>query len=370
MAFKIDQIYTLVNDVAKQSMGTDAITALDTSTLVALGDSVLSSSENTEGFCNTLVQRIGKTIISYRKYTNTLGDMVVSDFKFGAILQKMKVAMPEAVEDASYKLENGKSVDQYIVSAPTVKQKLFMKETPYTFFVTIQRVQLQEAFLSENAMGSFISAVFGEVENKLELSMENMGRLSICNMAALLTGNRVINLVTMYNALTASEITSATAMFDADFMRWAIGRINLVSDNLKTMSTLYNEEGETRHTPFTDQMYIVNNEFKTQLETVVQYAAFNERFVSKVSNITCPYWQAAQNPLEIKVIPSGKTEEVAVTNMVAAIFDRDACGTYKNEIETLTTPINARARYTNTYWHEKQLWFNDISENAVIFTLN
>ena len=43
----VNQIFNIVNDVAKQTFGEKAISVVDTSTLVALGDEVLRSDENT-----------------------------------------------------------------------------------------------------------------------------------------------------------------------------------------------------------------------------------------------------------------------------------------------------------------------------------
>ncbi|MBQ1457667.1 MAG: hypothetical protein IIZ20_04120, partial [Butyrivibrio sp.] len=63
-----EQIYGLVNSVVDQAIGDSGIVAVDTSSLVSLGNVVLSSSTNTEAFLNTLAQRIGKTIIRYRMY--------------------------------------------------------------------------------------------------------------------------------------------------------------------------------------------------------------------------------------------------------------------------------------------------------------
>ena len=83
-----DHIYTLVNTVTAEAIGHSAITTCDTSTLIALGNTVLSSSTNTEAFISTLLQRIGRTILSYRKYRNRLADMVIDDFEYGKILQK------------------------------------------------------------------------------------------------------------------------------------------------------------------------------------------------------------------------------------------------------------------------------------------
>ena len=94
-----EQIYSLVNAVNQQAFGQTALAVADTSSLISLGNTVLSSSTNTEAFLNTLAQRIGRTILRYRDYRNKLSDMVINDFEYGAILQKIKVVMPAAESD-------------------------------------------------------------------------------------------------------------------------------------------------------------------------------------------------------------------------------------------------------------------------------
>ena len=106
-----EQIYSVVNGAAQQALGQTAIAAIDTASFVSLGNTVLSSQTNTEAFMNALCQRIGKTIISFREYRNKFRDMVLDDFEYGAILQKLKTSMPEAEEDESYDLVDGQSVD-------------------------------------------------------------------------------------------------------------------------------------------------------------------------------------------------------------------------------------------------------------------
>lgn len=373
-----NQIYELVNDVAQQTMGESALTASDAASLVAMGNAILSSSTNTEAFIDTLVQRIGKTMISYRPYKSQLGLMAVSDMTMGAIMQKIKVKMPTAVEDVTTQLIDGQSIDQYIVSKPKATQKLFVKRTPFTFYVTIQKKWLREAFTSEVAMGSFISAIYGEIENALELSQENLARLCMANFMASISEstNRVINLVTEYNALvlTSEQVTAANAMVNESFLRYALGRMNNISKKMKTMSVLYNDGTETRHSPEGDQRFVSLVDFQTALETQVQWAAFHEQYVKKQNGIEVPYWQAAQSPMNIDLIIEGddaeQEESTTLSNIVAFIHDRDALGTYRKEVEVATTPLNARGLYTNQFWHMNDLYFNDISENGVIFTLN
>ena len=371
-----NQIYELVNDVAQQTMGESALTASDTASLVAMGNAILSSSTNTEVFIDTLVQRIGRTMISYRPYKSQLGLMAVSDMTMGAIMQKIKVKMPSAVEDVTTQLIDGQSIDQYIVSKPKANQKLFVKRTPYTFYVTIQKKWLREAFTSETAMGSFIAAIYGEVENALELSQENLARLCMANfMATISTAtNRVVNLVTEYNTLKSTSLDEDNALLDEGFLRYSLGRMNNISKKMKTMSVLYNDGSETRHSPEGDQRFVSLVDFQIALETQVQWAAFHEQYVKKQNGIEVPYWQAAKSPMDIDLVIEGddpeQGESTTLTNIVAFIHDRDALGTYRKEVEVATTPLNARGLYTNQFWHMNDLYFNDVSENGVIFTLN
>ncbi len=372
-----NQIYSIVNDVAKETMGESALVATDTASLVAMGNAVLSSSTNTECFIDTLVQRIGRTIISYRPYKSKLGLLAVSDMTMGAILQKIKVKMPTAVEDVTTQLIDGQSVDQYIISKPKATQKLFVKRTPYTFYITIQKKWLREAFTSESAMGSFISAIYGEVENALELSQENLARLCMANFMATIStsASRVINLVTDYNTASGRSVpTGENAMLDEAFLRYSLGRMNNISKKMQTMSVLYNDGTETRHTPIADQRFVSLVDFQTALETQVQWAAFHEQYVEKQNGIEVPYWQSAQSPLDIDLIIEGddpeQEESTTLSNIVAFIHDRDALGTYRKDVDVATTPLNARGMYTNQFWHMNDLYFNDVTENGIIFTLN
>lgn len=372
-----NQIYSIVNAVCKETMGESALAATDTASLVAMGNAILSSSTNTECFIDTLVQRIGKTMISYRPYKSKLGLMAVSDMTMGAIMQKIKVQMPTAVEDVTTQLIDGQSIDQYIVSKPKANQKLFVKRTPYTFYITIQKKWLREAFTSASTMGSFIAAIYGEVENKLELSQENLARLCMANFMAVISSsaNRVVNLVSDYNTVSGRSVpTGEAALIDEAFLRYSLGRMNNIAKKMETMSLLYNDGSETRHSPQADQRFVSLVDFQTALETQVQWAAFNERYVQKQNGIEVPYWQAAKAPFDIDLLIEGDdpddTDNVTLENIVAFIHDRDALGTYRKEVEVATTPLNARGLYTNQFWHMNDLYFNDVSENGILFTLN
>lgn len=374
------QIYGILNDVVAQGLGQNGLTAVQEADLISLGNVVLSSTSNTENFLNTLVQRIGRTIIRFRKYTNKLQSMLLDDFEYGAIVQKVRVNLIDAEEDQSFDLTNGESIDHYTIAKPEVNQKLFVTRTPYQYKITIQRKHLKEAFLSESAMASFIAGVFGEVRNSIDIGLERLARNAFNNMIAESYGasaaapkQNVVNLGTLYRELVQdAPQTAAGLMNDNDFLRFAVSTINTRIDMMQEMSVLNMPDGSAYPT-FTpkDKMhvYIMSN-FKRRLETVVQYAAFNEMLVDIAGNETLTYLQNANQPNSIDITRASDNTKIEVDNIVGIVYDRDACGCYKWDEEVATTPVNAAGLYYNTFYHLQQLWFNDLSENFVVFTLN
>lgn len=376
---EVNQIYDLCNQIFQQMTGRTDIEAVDSASLVAMGNEVSNLGKN-DLWLNTLARRIGLTIDSYRVYRNRFSDLYRTQVEWGALVQKLTVEMPDAVADDMYKVGqmNGQALDHYIINNPKAKQKIFDKETPYSFFITMQEKMLTEAFLNAGAMSSFVNQVFGKVQNKIEVVLEDLARVALVNMMCNLSTKQEIKLVTLYNSKTGSTLNPQTALFDPAFMRFAIGMMNNIASKLETMSVLFNTYGYDRFTPKSEQRFYVLADFITQLETVVQYAAFNPQYVNKSVDIAVPYWQGVKEGDDIndiavlsKVI--GKVDskvDKTIENVVGVLFDREAIGTFRQEEKVLTTPVNARGAYYNTFWHEKQMWFNDMSENAVIFTLN
>lgn len=369
-----DQIYALVNEVNAEAFGSNPLTVVDVTSLISLGKTVLSSSTNTEAFLNTLVQRIGRTIFRYRDYRNKLGDMVLNDFEYGAILQKIYVHMPKAEEDQSYDLTDGQSVDHYTVAKPVVDQKLFVTRTPYQFKITIQDEHLREAFLNAESMGTFIGIIFGQVRNAIEVSLENLSRVTLATAIAECAGtSRRIDLVSMYNSLynPSPSLDEVTAQNNPDFMRFAMSTINSYIDYMQDMSTLYNDGSLETFTPKEDLRVKIISSFKRRLETVVEYAAFHDQFVRPDADITTiNYWQSVQDPMDILIERPSDAQSISLGNVIALIHDRDAMGVYKKDERVATTPLNAGGLYYNTFYHEKELRFIDLSENFICFTLN
>lgn len=375
----VNQIYPIVNSVFKQMTGRDDIQAVDTNSLVAMGAEIGNLGKR-DIWLNTLARRIGGTIDSWKVYRNKMADLYRNTIEWGAAMQKITAEMPEAVSDPTFDIGHmdGQSVDHYIISNPRVHQRIFEKNTPYAFFITMSTKLLKDAFLGEAAMQSFINQIFGKTRNKIEFTLEELGRMAVANFAINLNPSQEFHLVTIYNGLKGTALTTHSSMFDADFLRWVTGFIGNISAKMENMSVLYNSDKFDRFTPISEQRLYMLADFMTQLRTVVSYSAFNSDDVKIRPSNLVPYWQASGTAADMSQwsAMSGISGTIcdgtqrSVTNLIGLLFDREAIGTFRQEDEVLTTPVNARARYYNTFWHESQLWFNDMSENGVAFYLD
>lgn len=368
----VKKIYEIVNSVNSQTMGITDLTVVDEQGLISLGQTVLATNGLADTWLNALAQRIGRTIISFREYKSKYSDMVLDSLKWGNIVQKIKVSMPEATEDESFNLVDGQSIDMYKVANPKMAQSFFTNETPYQFYVTVKRTQLEEAFTSEGAMNGFVGAIYGEVQNAIELSLESLARNCINNFIAerLKSDKCTFNLLKMYNDETSKKLTVNTCKHDKEFLAYCVSRINLISKYMENMTKIYNDGTQTRHTPKTLQHLRILEDFESRLETVVQYQAFRDGYVKLNNYHTTSFWQNIKSPDSIRVKPSSdNTTEITQNNIIGILYDRDALGLYKKDSWNSTTPFNSAGGYYNTYYHHKELYFNDLSENFVVFYL-
>ena len=384
MALTATQIYSIVNEVAKQAMGSSAIAVVDNAGLVALGNTVLGSDATKNNFINALTDRIGRTIVSFRAYKSHFPDFERDSIEWGNILQKIKIAMPDAEEDQSYNLTNGSSVDMYKINKSKVNQLLFTTESPWQTHITVHLDALEKAFVDSNAMGAFISSMFGEVQNRIELAMENLSIDCVNNyMAEIIKGKessptRVINLVTEYKDKTGVDYTTEplSALDDEEFLKYVVRRINSLSTTMEYMTTgLFNtpqgdECAYTRHTPKSEQRMMLFIDLVNSLKTNINSKAFNmEQVAIDIPFKTVPFWQSLQTPAGINIKPASGGTAIVQSEVMGILYDREAMGTFKKKYTSLTTPINAAGKYYNVFYHMITMYFNDLTENAVVFLL-
>ena len=90
------------------------------------------------------------------------------------------------------------------------------------------------------------------------------------------------------------------------------------------------------------------------------------------------FWQSIKKPMAINVTPAEidsdgnavKGTSVTADNVLGILFDRDAMGIAPAFEWSGTTPFNQRGGYYNLYIHWRNQYWNDFTENAIVFLLD
>lgn len=372
----VKQVYAILNDVVAESLGKKAFAVKDTADIVSIGNEVLSSSTSTDKFLGVLVDRIGRTIISNRAYTGNVKALINDAFTFGAILQKIYVAPMDAVENPQWNLTSGVSVDQYVITKPTVNQKLFNKVSTWEIDVTIPDNTLKSAFTGESAMAAFIDGVFTAIRNSMNKQLESMANLAYATAAAMSIVNAKVNngitaidLLAPYNIMAGTSISADAAYHSSDFTKFATRFINLVIKRLGEMSAQYNVEGYTRFTPADRMRVIFLADFEASVASYLEADTFHDEYLKIPQHDTVVSWQGNANTdsSAIKIhTPNGYTVEQS--GIVAMLCDEEAIGLTYDE-QRIRSTRNEKGEYTNYFYKADMGYFFDPSENCVIFTI-
>lgn len=378
---KVTQVYTILNDISKQMYGEKAVEVTDLTGVVALGDTVLSSSSDKDLFLNTLVDRIGKTIISQRAYSAAINTLLDNAFAFGAILQKIYVAPVKAKHAEQYDFEDG-SGDLFVIEKPDVAQKLFQNRDVWSVQITIPDFQLSSAFVSAEAMAAFIDAIFLAMRNSMEVYLEGMAELCYANLIGerivdtkVNGGVTVIDLLTAYNTVAGTSLTPSDALISPGFLKYASMMINLYVKRIGKMATRYNSEGYARFTPKDRLRVTILADFASATASFLESDTYHRELVALPQYEEVMYWQgighasdggfSETSKINIKTV-SGY--DVVQSNVIAMLSDIEAMGLMYDNRRSKSF-YNPSKEYTQFFEKADMGYYNDLSENAVVFTM-
>ena len=90
----------------------------------------------------------------------------------GNYLQRISMEVIKPLSPAYRNLQNGSSVDPFVVRKPEAKERFFQRNSDYASGITIQDYQLKNIFLNEYGMSSFIAGIMAGLENGYKEQME------------------------------------------------------------------------------------------------------------------------------------------------------------------------------------------------------
>lgn len=375
-----------LNTIISQATGKTNISAVNDN-FVSVATAALGIAPDV--LLNAISQVISRTIFSIRPYNRKFAGLFVDNMKWGNHVRKINIGDKDWETNVSYDLTDGHSIDADIVSKPDILQTNFYGQCVYSKHYTIFRDQLNIALQNEEEFERFYTMLVQNTMDMIEQCHENTARATICNLiGGKVKGDttNVIHLVTEYNDVTGLELDSATVKKPENFVpfyKWAFSRIKTISGLMTERSLQYhiNVTGHNimRHTPVQNQRLYLYTPEMNNVESSVFSSVFNDQYLKMMDYEGVNFWQSIKTPMGINISAryiseTGKiledTTGTATSNILGVLMDEEAAGVTTYGARTAVTPYNARGEYTNVWWHFNDRYWNDFTENAVVFLLD
>ena len=379
---EVTQIKDIVNKTTAEVTGTEAISDIDLNKVVENGAEVLDNDKLIDNYVKTLIDHIGKVVFVNRPYTGGTPSVMMDSWEYGAILEKIQYeGLPEAENNDSWDLEDGRSYDPNIFYKPTVSAKFYSERRTFDIPMSFAQRQVKSAFSNSAQLQAFFAMIETAISNGMTVKMDSLVQLTLANAIATVYSNRLTNPVQYYDLVTAyrsatgdNTVTPENALVKPDFTRWAAMHMKRVIARMKKLSTLFNTGGKYRHTPSDRLHLILHSDFTAAAEAYLYGDTFHNEFVKLPKAEEIPFWQGSgtgfgwEDTSKIIVTPRDAENSITVHNVVGIAFDRDALGV-SNLDRRVTTNWNPIAEFTNNWYKFDAGYFNDFNENMVVFTL-
>lgn len=373
---RVEQVYSIMNAVTQTTLGENEVLAEDLSNIVDIGNSIMNVA-GIENYVRSLTDHIGKTIFVNRAYSGSVPSVLMDGWEFGSILEKVTYDdLPEATENESWKLENGKSYDVNVFTQPKASAKFFNKRVTFEVPMSFAERQVKSAFDNAAQLNSFFSMIYNAIDKSMTVKVDGLVSRTINNMIGetLVSGAgtvKAVNILKMYNEKFGTKVTANKCIYDPEFIRYASLVIGLWSDRLTKLSTLFNVGGKDRFTSKDLQHIVLLSEFEAYAKAYLYSDTYHKEFTALPNAEKVAYWQGSgtnydfASTSKIHVTTSSGTE-VEQSGILGIIFDRDALGV-SNLDRRVTTNYNAKGEFFNNWYKFDAGYFNDLNENFVVF---
>lgn len=384
------QIKNLMNSVTTEILGKGDIVAEDLSNVVDIGKEIFDNTD-VDNYVKSLVNHIGKVIFVNRPYTGNIPSMLMDSWEFGSVLEKIQADIPDATENSTWDLQDGKSYDPNVFYKPKVSAKFFNSKVTFEVPMSFTERQVKESFSSAAQLNGFVSMIYNAVDKSMTIKIDSLVMRTMNNMIAQtlhaefpavtdgdyskVTGTKAVNLLKLYNDKYTKTLTPETAITDPDFIRFASYIMGLYADRLGKLSTLFNVGKKERFTP-ADMLHVVMlSDFEKAASTYLYSDTWHNENVKLPAAETVPYWQgsgedysfAKTSDINVKINTGAETATaVTASGILAVMYDRDAMGVCNSD-RRVTTQYNAKAEFFNNFYKYDASYFNDLNENFVVF---
>lgn len=383
-------ISAILIEINKLATGQETSTAIvDTSTFTSVAQATLLT--GTDNYTKAVSQVLGRTVFAVRPYDAPMRNLQITGDDWANHRRKINFCDSDPVTDKAWALEDGQSVDMYEVHKPKVLQTNYYGQTNYSRVYTQADTQMEAAFKGPEELAQFWSSFVLHLSNQIEADRRNLAANLMANHLTGMTvtdPNSVIYLLDEYNAQQGTSLTVQDVYKEANFpgfATYAYGRINDISRLLKERTIHWHQNweiGDTtynlmRHTPYDRQHLYLYSGTQSQIDAKVIPQVYHDSMLRYRDAEMITFWQNIDERDQISATPvvttaagaAQKNAAVQLSNVFGCLLDFDAIGYTPRLSRIVPTPMNARGLYTNFWYHYGWSWYDDFTENAVLFLL-
>lgn len=378
---------SIVNSLAKQSMGSEAVVSDDLSNISDFGRTFEDLDSGTKEIVKSgLITLVTEQLVVAREYKGNGVDIIRSRSDYDqsdGIIQKNFPTLPEAVDDSeAYNPTPNTSSDPFKNYPINYHSEYFFKPFQFRYQWSIPERWMTGMFLSRDKFNQFLAGVDTSIKNALTLNIDNLTLATLRSSIALnLHGGaspRAINLLKSYNKTFKASLKAEQALQTPEFLRWCLNQIAVVLDQLSTYSPLFNEKDWPNF--LHDPNVVFLSQFENAAKQYLQADVFNKDLLELPGHNTVVSWKGL---VDVKgAVPSFKAlstvkesfsvswEKQPITvdqdGVVAHIFDSERVGIHKLGMKTtsMADPVGLK---TNCWTHVSGSTITDPFWNGVTF---
>jgi hypothetical protein len=226
----------------------------------------------------TISMRVAFQMLNVSRAKNPLIDkglVQVYDTPNGGFVQRMSVNSIKPVSPAYVGLENGASVDPYVVRKPEIEERFFQMNFNYQSLITIQEYQIKTMYINEYGMGELIAGILTGLANGYTIQ-EYLNTKECINAAI----NSTKYPLKDTQVLTLDSFTQS-APTDAE-LKDLILSIKDTATRMETTSItgMYNAMGFESAVDSSDMVLVLRAGLKNKINVNLLVGAFNPDYLS------------------------------------------------------------------------------------------
>ena len=376
-----------VGDTYMQQVGT--LADLPSYKLADVGNAVFDAAGGVDVVVKSLVDTLGEFECEVRPYEGDLSSVMVKPMEWGGFDERAYIGLAEIIDDPRLNLVNGTSYDDHVYYAPNVQAKIYQEAkgilTPYS----ITEDLLKTAFTGWPQMEKFLGGIRANASRTVEAGINSMKHMLVqTGIATSVAGTHTaVHLLTdaIADGIVTSGTTAEAALLNPDFLMYALMTIATVRDNMKVMSTAYNN-GSVPTNAYSDDdtKLVLLNRFEKACKFMLKSKVFNKDELSIGDYDKTAAWQghddgakkfplATVSSVKIAADASNKlgigTSAFSQQYVIGFAFDRLALGLCPFN-RKVTSSYTAITDHWNTYHHLFCNSLLDANYNMVAFVVD